>query len=202
MSPKLTEEEKDQRRQQIVTAAIEVFKRKGYEKATLKDIVEEAQMSRGWIYLYYSDKIEIFQAMLDQLDEQMAHDLSELRSKHPSVREALRQFIRNTKDSVASAREGLYPAIYEFFIAGWRDPKVSDYFAERYERTVALFEDFLRSGVEIGEFSSNAPITAISKSLMSAVDGILVHVLAFGSDRVGSELQMDELAERVERQLG
>ena len=55
--PKVSDEHKELRIQQILLAASEVFKSKGYEQATLKDIVEEAGMSRGWIYLYFKDKI-------------------------------------------------------------------------------------------------------------------------------------------------
>ena len=69
--PKVSEEHKEQRKHQILTASMGVFKRKGYEKATLKDIVEEAGMSRGWIYLYFTDKIEIFEALLLSLDVQL-----------------------------------------------------------------------------------------------------------------------------------
>ena len=41
--PKVSEEHKEQRKHQILMAAMEVFKRKGYEKATVKDIVEETR---------------------------------------------------------------------------------------------------------------------------------------------------------------
>lgn len=201
MSPKLSEMEKEQRRQQIIEAAKRVFIRKGYEKSTLKDIVEEAEMSRGWIYLYYTNKIEIFLAMLDQLDEQMAEELSALQTRHSSVLGALREFIHNTKAAVASARESLYPAIYEFFITNWRDPKLSGFFETRYERIHSLFESLLQRGIDSGEFRSDAPISLIAKRFMSAIDGILIHVLAFGSDTVHSLRQMEELADSLEHQL-
>ncbi len=201
MSPKLSEEDKEARKRQIVAAAKEVFKRKGYERATLKDIVEEAGMSRGWIYLYYPDKNTIFRAMLDQLDEEMAHELTGLLQRHAAVIDALHAFFENYKHLAATAREDLYPSIYEYFIAGWREPNTSQYFAMRYERVVALIEAFLTRGIESGEFRKETPVTMIAKTMMSGLDGILIHILSFGADRIESDDQIDKLARRVEEAL-
>ncbi|MGG1311241.1 MULTISPECIES: helix-turn-helix domain-containing protein [Cohnella] len=57
---------------QILEAAERVFTRKGYEPATIKDIVEEANMSRGWIYLYYQTKEEIFEDLMEKIDQDQA----------------------------------------------------------------------------------------------------------------------------------
>ena len=78
MSPKLTDDRKEQRSLQILEAAKRVFVEKGYGAVTLKDIVEETGMSRGWIYLYFQSKDEIFEALLDHQDAQHERYLEEL----------------------------------------------------------------------------------------------------------------------------
>ena len=95
--PKVSEEHKEQRKHQILMAAMEVFKRKGYEKATLKDIVEETGMSRGWIYLYFTDKIEIFEALLLHLDEQIDEAFSPKKLEQMSIISILREFLESYK---------------------------------------------------------------------------------------------------------
>ena len=47
------------RREQILTAARRVFREKGYGNTTVSDIVKEAGMAKGTLYLYYSSKKDV-----------------------------------------------------------------------------------------------------------------------------------------------
>ncbi len=66
MAPR-DEHEYEQRRQQIINGALKVFARKGFEKATNKDIAEAAEIgSPGLIYHYFKDKEDLFQRVVEQ----------------------------------------------------------------------------------------------------------------------------------------
>ena len=52
------EREKERRRQQIMVAAKRVFSNKGFNKATMEDIAQEAELSPGTLYLYFKNKEE------------------------------------------------------------------------------------------------------------------------------------------------
>ncbi len=70
MSPKVTKEHKDKRQAKILEAAKTVFKRKGFELTTMKDVVEESGFSRGGVYLYFSSTEEMFRRIIETgLDE-------------------------------------------------------------------------------------------------------------------------------------
>jgi len=53
------QEEKEQRRQDILDAAESVFTRKGIDKATMGDVAKEARLSRGLIYFYFKNKSDL-----------------------------------------------------------------------------------------------------------------------------------------------
>jgi AcrR family transcriptional regulator len=53
-----------QRKQQIMSAALEVFQKKGYAVATIPDIAEAAQVSVGTIYNYYDSKRDLLVALV------------------------------------------------------------------------------------------------------------------------------------------
>lgn len=55
--------EKEQRAQDIVDAAEKIIFSKGYEKATMDEIAEAAELSKGTLYLYYKTKEELYQAI-------------------------------------------------------------------------------------------------------------------------------------------
>lgn len=53
------------RREQIVQAAMEVFARKGFDRATNEDIAHEAGVTPGLIYHYFGSKQELLRAALE-----------------------------------------------------------------------------------------------------------------------------------------
>jgi AcrR family transcriptional regulator len=55
------------RRQQIIDAALRVFASKGFEKATNRDIAQEAGIkSPGLIYHYFKDKADLFRQVAEE----------------------------------------------------------------------------------------------------------------------------------------
>jgi TetR/AcrR family transcriptional regulator, mexJK operon transcriptional repressor len=65
--PAYDQAELQQRRQQIIDGALQVFASKGFEKATNKDIAQAAKIgSPGLIYHYFKDKRDLFQQVLEQ----------------------------------------------------------------------------------------------------------------------------------------
>src|SRR5579864_6427734 len=57
---------KPERRQQILTAARDVFARRGYHAAKIDEIVASAGIARGTFYLYFEDKRAIFEEIVDR----------------------------------------------------------------------------------------------------------------------------------------
>jgi len=60
-TPKVVED----RREQIIDAAMRVFAQKGYSKATNKDIAREAGITTGLIYYYFDSKEALLKAILE-----------------------------------------------------------------------------------------------------------------------------------------
>ena len=58
-------EKSEQKKKLIVNRARTVFSEKGFKAVTMKDIVDACEISRGGLYLYFSNTAEIFQAVLD-----------------------------------------------------------------------------------------------------------------------------------------
>ena len=49
----------EERKRQILTAAVKIFAAKGYERATIADIAKEAGMAEGSIYNYFKNKSDL-----------------------------------------------------------------------------------------------------------------------------------------------
>jgi AcrR family transcriptional regulator len=57
------EREKEQRRRQILHAAEKVFAAKGFSGATIENIAEKAELSPATLYLYFTNKDELYASL-------------------------------------------------------------------------------------------------------------------------------------------
>jgi TetR/AcrR family transcriptional regulator, transcriptional repressor of aconitase len=202
MAPKISDELKEKRRQQILEAAERVFTRTGYEPATLKDIVEETGMSRGWIYLYFQTKEEVFEALVDKIDEEQNRAIEELLRNSPSVWEVIRILFTLQKEEFDANRPTIAPAVYEYFLSGWRDETRRQRLAHRYEKSITRFVQMLQTGVDKGEFAPILPLQVVAKIISSHLEGIMMHALAVGPDQADASRQLDALLEYIKTLLG
>lgn len=193
VSPKISDEEKQQRRQQIIQAAMEVFKKKGYEPATMRDIVEETGMSRGWVYLYFSSKEEIFRAMVDALDEQNDQHVQRLLEETGSVWEALNVILTIQEQELEGNMDPMVPVLYEYFVGGWREETRRAYLMERYEKQSKRIHSFFQEGIKRGEFQPELDIDLIAKFIFGYMEGLLVHAQVLGGKNLRVKEQMNFL---------
>jgi AcrR family transcriptional regulator len=55
--------DRQQRKEKILSAAIELIEEKGFETTTMDDIAEKADISKGTLYLYFNDKAALHQSI-------------------------------------------------------------------------------------------------------------------------------------------
>ena len=83
-------EKKQQTRQRLLEAAAGVFRRRGYQAATIEEITAEAGFSRGAFYSNFSSKEELVVELLQRLVYDEYRSMVDRMPKEASGREALR----------------------------------------------------------------------------------------------------------------
>ena len=89
--PKLSKEQAEVRRQQILRAMFNCLAKQGYARVTMRDIAKEAGISVGTLYLYFEDKSEIIAALQQQSDQRVEANLGKPANQDPA--QALRSNI-------------------------------------------------------------------------------------------------------------
>lgn len=84
-----TDDAKDERRQALLAAALEVFVEKSFAAARMDDIARAASLSKGTVYLYFSSKEELFEAVLRNVALPNVEHMENLMREAPSVGVAL-----------------------------------------------------------------------------------------------------------------
>lgn len=86
------EREKEKRRNDIIDAAEKVFFSRGIEAATMDDIAEAAELSKGTLYLYFRNKLELLLAVHHRGLSMLSALSAELLSRPISGVEMIRAF--------------------------------------------------------------------------------------------------------------
>jgi len=55
-----------ERRQEIITAAVELFRTKGYEKTTMQNVMDALGIAKGTIYHYFKSKEDLLEAVIEE----------------------------------------------------------------------------------------------------------------------------------------
>jgi AcrR family transcriptional regulator len=63
--PKISTQQREARREQILAAALTCFSRDGFHQTTMADIVRESGLSQGTLYLYFNSKDDLIAAIAD-----------------------------------------------------------------------------------------------------------------------------------------
>jgi AcrR family transcriptional regulator len=87
---------KEQRREQLLQHARDVFAAKGYHAAKIDDIVAQASVARGTFYLHFDDKRRIFEELVDDFLSRISLAIVRIRVDDP------------TSSPLAQLRENVY----------------------------------------------------------------------------------------------
>jgi AcrR family transcriptional regulator len=77
----------------ILQVAKEVFAQRGFQKTTVKDITKAADLGYGTFYLYFKDKKEVFNALVEQVEDELytaADGGSDIQKDYPKGRSSYR----------------------------------------------------------------------------------------------------------------
>jgi len=81
-----------EKRRQILEGAREVFRAKGYEGAAMDAIAKAAGVSKGTLYVYFTNKDELFEELITDEKRELAAALDAFQPTEGSFRENLRSF--------------------------------------------------------------------------------------------------------------
>ena len=92
------EREKQSRRAEILQAAWEVFSSKDYDSATVDDVAEAAELSKGTLYLYFQSKAELFISTFEMGLEKIVSLIREVLSSNDDPVAGFREMIKQMLD--------------------------------------------------------------------------------------------------------
>ena len=122
--PKVTEAHRESRREQILLAAWKCFSRKGFHSTSMADVIKEAGLSAGAVYLYFRSKDEIIVAVGSQVFAGIQGRLAEFASHEPppSPAEIARFLVQQPVLAQEQAPADLFPLLLAVWSEATRNP--------------------------------------------------------------------------------
>ncbi len=141
--------DKNERRQQILAQARDVFAKRGYHAAKIDDIVAAAGVARGTFYLYFEDKRAIFEEIVDATFGRLGSAIVRVDTEDPG-RPVADQIIENIRRIVHTLLED--PATTKILLsdAVGLDPDFDKKLLFFYESIGKLLEESLVDGQQRG----------------------------------------------------
>lgn len=87
-------------RENIISAATEIFSRYGFKKTSMEDIARALRMGKSSIYYYFKGKVEIFQAVVDREADLLRVKVNEILESGLPVTEKLRSYVKMRMDLI------------------------------------------------------------------------------------------------------
>ena len=145
--PNVTEE----RISQIVTAAEDVFTKKGFNEARMDDIAEETGLSKGTLYNYFKSKDDLIIAILDRIFQREFKAFEESDESKMTASESIDLFANTVaKDIKLMLR--LMPVAYEFLALAFRNKTVQKALKLYVNRYMDILVPIIQRGIDSGEF--------------------------------------------------
>jgi TetR/AcrR family fatty acid metabolism transcriptional regulator len=187
MSPK--QDVSDERKNQILEAALVVFSRNGFQGTRMDDIVTESGLSKGALYWYFDSKEEIIVSLVKRLFDQEMTDLVTIKNKTGTAYERLLQF---TKDSIFSLEQMLevLPITYEFYAMAFRHEGVREILRTYFRQYLEEIPPVIQQGIDRGEFRKVNPIE-VAIATGAIIEGTL---LLWTYDEANIDLKVHMLA--------
>ncbi|MBE2184621.1 MAG: TetR/AcrR family transcriptional regulator [Anaerolineae bacterium] len=173
---KRTTKDPETTRGRILDAALQLFADKGYHEASVDEIVEESQTSKGSVYFHFPNKQTLFLSLVDKFS-----NLLERRIKEAISQEA--EGIAQVDAALTACLEtfGQYRPLAKVMLvqAMGLGSAFEQKLMEVHNRFATLIKGYLDQAVALGEI---APVDTniVSRAWMGAINEVVMHWVMTG----------------------
>lgn len=171
--PKVSAQHEQAVRQRIVDAAISVFGKYGYERASIQDVVRESGLSVGAVYTYFKGKEDLFLVACaceaERETDRLRLQLGQLGSLPDRLKAAVDWGVDQALADL-SAKGALIHAWSRADSA----PELQEMLRRQREESVAFATRLLKEAIHEGELPSWVDADAIAAAFMSMTNGFVM----------------------------
>ncbi|MBS0340160.1 MAG: TetR family transcriptional regulator [Proteobacteria bacterium] len=148
----------DLRQEQLIDIAIRLFARKGYEGTSLRDIADEARITKAALYYHFPNKEELYERIVLESMQNLVDTVSAAMRAGATPAERVRLFMRASADFLDRSRDSWIAGSNAFWSNSDARPRaVTVELRDTYER---LLRESIRDAINQGQFRPVDPAMA------------------------------------------
>lgn len=183
--------EKLERRNAIIDAAEEIFFTHGFEHATMLQIAQQAELSKGTLYLYFENKDELCHAIILRSLEKIRIRFEKILKLNTSsldkILELAEVYIRFSQE-----QPDYYRALQKFRNQMHGQDKTAEYYQKcllENRKIIALIQEIVETGKQDGSIRKDIDTTLFAELIWDNRTGVLP---AIKLDPVETEKYLDD----------
>jgi AcrR family transcriptional regulator len=136
-------------REQILAAAGQIFREKGYQATSMQDIADAVHLQKGSLYHHVRSKEEILVTLLDRALDLLIDGMESVLHSDLSPEEKLREAMRVYAEHIA-----VHSDLAAVLLLEYRNlsPRYRNRHIARRDRFESLWRDLIREGIRKGAF--------------------------------------------------
>jgi AcrR family transcriptional regulator len=166
--PKVVPEYKEEAKSRILEAANKVFAERGYHEATMDDIAKRLGVSKGAIYLYFSSKEDLFEAMCKTAPRAFKEILFSSFGDEANPIESATQFFDKML-KLSASNPGLS---FEILSEASRNPTLKRILKQNHAEYEEVLTGFLAEGRKRRIVGDNLDIRPLANALIALWNGL------------------------------
>ncbi len=159
----------DDRQAQLLQIACRFFARYGYKGTSLRDIAEEAKITKAALYYHFPNKNSLYERIVLQGLRLLVEEVTQATEKAGTAREKVHAFMLTTAENYVRDPDQWTAGSNAFWVDEDSVPRQAAIeLRDRYEK---LLRACIAQGVESGEFKEVDPAIA-GRLLLSVINGL------------------------------
>ncbi|WP_176731624.1 TetR/AcrR family transcriptional regulator [Micromonospora rhizosphaerae] len=179
--PRVSDEHRAARRQQILDAARRCFLRDGFHNTSMQDVIAEAGLSVGAVYRYFPSKNDLITSIAESVVGRAEEVFAELARHDPPLPliEALDRALAYV--DTQTGEDGVLRLAIQVWSEAQRDPSLAEFVAATYTGLRRHYASVVRRAQQAGEVPADADPEAVGAALFGLVPGYFMQRMLTGS---------------------
>ncbi|MGD9144568.1 MAG: TetR/AcrR family transcriptional regulator [Anaerolineae bacterium] len=174
-TPSKRERQREERRSQILDAALTVFSQKGYHATNVSDVAAQAGVSQGTIYWYFESKEDLFQAALLSAFMDIGEESLGSVAMCTTAAEKLLA-LAESMEGLAEVAEGLFMLFLGYWSSSDRREESAQIWIDLLKQYKDVVVAIVEEGISNGEFKP-VDAEALVWALLAAYDGLAAYTV-------------------------
>lgn len=183
--------DREQTRQLLFSATLDLIAEKGFTGTTVDEIVERAGVAKGTVYYHFKSKAELVEALIAQHLRPLAEQFAAAASSSNDPAEQIRALVRTELEFIRDDRAFAKLLITEM----WREDRVwRETLDILWEDALSVVRRVIQDGVDAGEFAQDTDPGVASSAVFGMVAVVALSWLMRQPDR-----SIEEIAANLQR---